>query len=181
MEDQWRIASYNPNWRTLFIELGSNLRNSLGNTALRIDHIGSTSIEGIDAKPIIDIQISVLDFDDELSFKPHIEGLGFELRTNNDDKTKKYFREIPGTRRTHIHVRQAGSFGEQTTLLFRDYLRRNSNDCTKYVNEKHRLMNLYKNDRPKYVEGKGPIVWEILNRASRWSQEVGWRPGKTDL
>ncbi|WP_253299207.1 GrpB family protein [Paenibacillus barcinonensis] len=149
MEDQWRIASYNPNWRTLFIELGLNLRNSLGNTALRIDHIGSTSIEGIDAKPIIDIQISVLDIDDELSFKPHIESLGFELRTNNDDKTKKYFREIPGTRRTHIHVRQAGSFGEQATLLFRDYLRRNSNDCTKYVNEKHRLMNLYKNDRPK--------------------------------
>jgi GrpB-like predicted nucleotidyltransferase (UPF0157 family) len=167
--------------RTLFIELGLNLRNSLGNTALRIDHIGSTSIEGIDAKPIIDIQISVLDFDDELSFKPHIESLGFELRTNNDDKTKKYFREIPGTRRTHIHVRQAGSFGEQATLLFRDYLRKNSNDCTKYVNEKHRLMNLYKNDRPKYIEGKGPIVWEILNRASRWSQEVGWKPGKTDL
>ncbi|WP_427050912.1 GrpB family protein [Paenibacillus sp. TC-CSREp1] len=63
--------------RTLFIELGSNLRNSLGNTALRIDHIGSTSIEGIDAKPIIDIQISVLDFDREKQICRYSHGNDF--------------------------------------------------------------------------------------------------------
>jgi GrpB-like predicted nucleotidyltransferase (UPF0157 family) len=181
MEDQWRIAPYDPEWILLFKELGTRLRNQLAITALRIDHVGSTSIVGMEAKPIIDIQISVLDYDDELKYKPLIEDLGFQLRLENPDMTKKYFRELPGNRRTHIHVRQAGSHSEQITLLFRDYLRSSPEDCQRYLQEKHRLMGLYKNDRPKYVEGKGPIVWDILKKAHLWSQEVGWRPGRSDV
>ncbi|KAA2301255.1 GrpB family protein, partial [Clostridioides difficile] len=50
----------------------------------------------------------------------------------------------------------------------------------KYAEEKHRLMSLYKDQRPKYVEGKGPTVWSILQRAHRWSQEIGWQPEKSD-
>lgn len=165
----------------MFIDLGKNLRNSLGHIAVRIDHVGSTSVIGLDAKPIIDIQISVLYFDDESTYKSKIENIGFLLRKENPDKTKKYFREIPGIRRTHIHVRQAGSFSEQMTLLFRDYLREHPGDGFKYAAEKHRLMRLFKNDRPKYVEGKGSIVWGILHRAHIWSQEVGWKQGKSDM
>ncbi|MNS31364.1 dephospho-CoA kinase/protein folding accessory domain-containing protein [compost metagenome] len=178
--DQWRIAPYEPQWPGLFVDLGTRLRASLGSTALRIDHVGSTSVVGLDAKPIIDIQISVGNFDDEAEYKSAIESLGFELRKENPDKTKKYFRELPGHRRSHIHVRQAGSFSEQITLLFRDYLRVHPEDCARYVQEKHRLMGLYKNERPKYVEGKGPIVWDILCKAHLWSQEIGWRPGRSD-
>jgi GrpB-like predicted nucleotidyltransferase (UPF0157 family) len=181
MEDQWRIAPYNPEWKEIFNELGSKLRSSLEDTAIRIDHVGSTSIEGIDAKPIIDIQISVADYDDLSSYKDKIEMVGFAFRPENPDKTKRYFREVHGTRRTHIHVRQVGSFGEQMILLFRNYLRVHPDDCIKYAEEKHRLMKLFKDERPKYVEGKGPIVWEILNRAHIWSQEVGWKPDKTDM
>lgn len=59
MEDQWRIAKYDPAWRDLFLEIGSKLREALGKKAVRIDQVGSTSIVGMDAKPIIDIQISV--------------------------------------------------------------------------------------------------------------------------
>jgi GrpB-like predicted nucleotidyltransferase (UPF0157 family) len=99
----------------------------------------------------------------------------------NLDKTKKYFREVPRTRRTHIHVRQVGSFSEQMTLLFRDYLREHPADCLRYAQEKHRLMGLFKNERLKYVEGKGLIVWDILQRAYIWSQEVGWQPGISDM
>lgn len=181
MESQWRIANYDPEWRNLFLDLGSKIRNSLGERAIRIDHVGSTSIVGIDAKPIIDIQISVLDLDNEISYKSKIEEVGFELRRENPDKTKKYFREVPGRRRTHIHVRQAGSYSEQLTLLFRDYLRDHPEDCLRYAQEKHRLMKIFKNDRPKYVEGKGPIVWKILQKAHTWSQEVGWKPVKSDI
>ncbi|TJY43840.1 GrpB family protein [Cohnella pontilimi] len=181
MEDQWRIAQYDPTWAQLFQELAIRLRASLKETAHRIDHIGSTSIVGMDAKPIIDIQISVRDFGEESKYKRQIEDLGFELRIENPDKTKKYFRELPGSRRTHIHVRQSGSFAEQMTLLFRDYLRSHKDDCVQYAQEKHRLMALFKTERPKYVEGKGPIVWEIISRAHIWSQEVGWKPGNTDV
>ncbi|QWU16042.1 GrpB domain, predicted nucleotidyltransferase, UPF0157 family [Paenibacillus sophorae] len=181
MEDQWRIAPFDAEWRDLFLEIGLKLRHSLGERAIRIDHVGSTSIIGMDAKPIIDIQISVENIEDEASYKWLIEKNGFELRPENPDRTKKYFREVPGNRRIHIHVRQAGSYSEQLTLLFRDYLRHSSEDRQRYIQEKHRLMNLFKNDRPKYVEGKGPIVWDILQKAHIWSQETGWKPGKTDV
>ncbi|WP_436243920.1 GrpB family protein [Paenibacillus sp. LjRoot56] len=146
----------------------------------RIDHVGSTSIVGLDAKPIIDIQISVLNYDDITKYKTKIESVGFVFRDDNLDKTKRYFREQPGTRRTHIHVRQVGSFSEQMTLLFRDYLREHPQDCLRYADEKHRLMELFKSERLKYVEGKGPIVWDNIQRAHRWSQEVGWKPGTSD-
>lgn len=181
MDEQWRIASYDPEWRTLFLDCGAQLRAALGDAAIRIDHVGSTSVVGLDAKPIIDIQISVADMDDDSRFIDAIVKEGFVFRKENPDLTKKYFREMPGTRRTHIHVRQAGSFSEQMTLLFRDYLREHPADCLKYAEEKHRLMALYKQDRPRYVDGKGPVVWAILQRAHAWSQETGWKPGRTDI
>ncbi|WP_145150059.1 GrpB family protein [Paenibacillus xylanexedens] len=180
MEDQWRIAKYDPAWPVLFLETSSKLREALGEKAVRIDHVGSTSIAGIDAKPIIDIQISVSQYENLLDYKREIETVGFVFRAENPDKSKRYFREEPGSRRIHIHVRQAGSFSEQMTLLFRDYLREHPEDCLKYAEEKYRLMSLYKDQRPKYVEGKGPMVWSILQRAHRWSQDIGWQPAKSD-
>jgi len=180
VEDQWRIAEYNPKWKELFLETGRRLREVLGDAAIRIDHVGSTSIPGMPAKPIIDIQISVADLEPVNVYKDQIESLGFVFRPDNLDKTKRYFREQPGQRRTHIHVRRLGSFSEQLTLLFRDYLRCHPDDCKRYADEKRRLMHLYKDDRSKYVEGKGPIVWDILQRAHAWSQETGWTPGESD-
>jgi GrpB-like predicted nucleotidyltransferase (UPF0157 family) len=181
MDEQWRIAKYDPDWKCLFEELGKKLRESLQDTAIRIDHIGSTSVVGLEAKPIIDIQISVIDFDDLSQYQSKIERLGFVYRSENIDKTKGYFREIPGTRRTHIHVRQVGSLGEQISLLFRDYLRTHPEDCERYIVEKHRLMNLFRHDREKYVDGKDPIIWDILKKATKWSQIKGWKPEKTDM
>ncbi|WHX50967.1 GrpB family protein [Paenibacillus woosongensis] len=181
MEEQWRIAAYDPEWRSLFLATGMKLREALGELALRVDHVGSTSVAGLDAKPIIDIQISVSNIDDVFSYKKHIEDVGFIFREDNPDKTKRYFRELPGSRRTHVHVRQTGSFAEQMTLLFRDYLREHKEDCVRYAHEKHRLMELYKQERAKYVEGKGPMIWSILHKAHAWSQRNGWSPGPSDL
>lgn len=181
MDDQWRISEYDPEWRQLFRIIGSKLRDELGDSAVRIDHVGSTSIAGLDAKPIIDIQVSVLNVDDVSGYRTRIEQAGFVMQEDNPDTTKRYFRERPGARRTHLHVRQAGSFSEQLTLLFRDYLRAHPEDCIRYAREKHRLMELFKHDRLKYVEGKGPIIWDIIRKAHSWSQETGWSPGESDL
>lgn len=181
IEDQWRIAPYDPEWVNLFHDLGSKLRTALYDTAIRIDHVGSTSVVGLEAKPVIDIQISVANLKDISSYKAKIESVGFELREENPDLTKRYFREVPGSRRTHIHVRNAGSLSEQVTLLFRDYLRTHPDDCKRYAQEKHRLMKAFKHERIKYVEGKGPIVWDIIQKAYVWSQETGWTLGRTDF
>ena len=86
----------------------------------------------------------------------------------------------PGRRRTHIHVRRAGSFLEQFALLFRDYLRAHAEDARRYAKVKHHLAEAYRHDRHGYTDAKIPHVWEIMARADRWSQEVGWEPGLTD-
>ncbi|ACT01477.1 GrpB family protein [Paenibacillus sp. JDR-2] len=180
MEDQWRIAVHNPQWHDMFQETAAKLRAALGDIALRIDHIGSTSISGLDAKPIIDIQISVSRLAELDGYKSRLEQLGFVYREDNPDLSKRYFREAPGNCRIHIHVRQSGSFSEQMNLLFRGYLRQHPEDCLRYGQEKHRLMEQYKHERIKYVEGKGPIVWDILHKAHLWSQSAGWQPELTD-
>ncbi len=117
------IHNYTPVWAAEFKHLGSSLRNALGDVACRIDHIGSTSVEGLAAKAIIDIQISVPALEPMSTYLPQMETLGYTWRQDNPEITKRYFREAFGQRRTHIHVRKLGSWHEQYALLFRDYLR----------------------------------------------------------
>jgi GrpB-like predicted nucleotidyltransferase (UPF0157 family) len=168
------VTPYDEQWPILFQELGQRMRSVLGEVALRIDHIGSTSVPNLDAKPIIDIQISVTSLEPLDTYKISLESIGFTYQADNPDLTKRYFRERPGDRRTHIHVRKAGSWSEQFALLFRDYLRVHPTECEIYANEKYRLMDKYQNERDQYVEGKGPIIYEIIQRANDWSQRVGW-------
>ena len=180
MEERVVIVPYDPEWPALFSQLGAALRKALGETALRIDHIGSTAIRGLAAKPIIDIQISVRAFEPLDAFRHPIESLGFVFQPENPELTKRYFREAPGERRTHIHVRRAGSWAEQFALLFRDYLRTHDEDAKRYVELKYRLAEQYGEDREGYTEAKGPFIWEIMVKANAWSQETGWEPGPSD-
>lgn len=176
------VVPYDENWKKEFQNTGYKLRRVLGDVAIRIDHIGSTSIEGLDAKPIVDIQISVRELDSML-YKPLIESIGYVHRADNPDKTKRYFREGVKMKRTHIHVREWGSWSEQSALLFRDFLREHKEYRIQYVEEKYALMKRYSHahERHLYVEGKEPIIWKIMNEASKWSQRVGWKPGETDI
>lgn len=102
---------------------GVGLRAALGDAAVRIDHIGSTSVPGPAAKPVIDIQISVTSLEPSDEFMVPLTGMGFVYRADNPERTKRYFREPPGQQRTHVHVRQLGTFSQQIPLLFRGYLR----------------------------------------------------------
>jgi len=178
--DRVVIVPYDPAWPAIFAKLGSSLRDALGGTALRIDHIGSTSVPGLASKPIIDIQISVVSFEPLDAFRLPLEDLGFVFRADNPELTKRYFRERPGDRRTHIHVRRAGSWAEQFALLFRDYLRAHGEDALRYAELKHRLAEQYGEDRHGYTEAKAPFLWEIMVTADRWSQDIGWEPGPPD-
>jgi len=176
--EQVIVEPYNEEWPLLYQELATKLRASLGDAAVRIDHIGSTSIVGLHAKPIIDIQISVKELHRIETYKPMLEAAGFIHRPDNPDLTKRYFREAPGARRTHIHVREDGSWSQQFALLFRDYLRAHPNDRDLYAKTKIELAEMYRDDRPRYVDAKDPVIWEIMLKASKWSQRTGWKPDK---
>ncbi|MNR45566.1 dephospho-CoA kinase/protein folding accessory domain-containing protein [compost metagenome] len=112
-----------------------------------------------------------------------MESIGYQYGSDNDDKSKRYFRESEGMKRTHIHVREKGSWSEQFALLFRDFLREHNEYCDLYVQEKYLLMNRFSqaHERHLYVEGKNPIIWRIMHEASQWSQRTGWRAGRSDM
>jgi len=124
----------------MFRHLASRIRSAIGPVALRIDHIGSTSIPGLAAKPIIDIQISVAGFDPMEPYCTPLESLGFQYRDSNPELTKRYFKEPDEmVERTHIHVRRAGTFSEQFPLLFRDYMRCHAEAAAGYATLKLQL------------------------------------------
>jgi GrpB-like predicted nucleotidyltransferase (UPF0157 family) len=109
-----------------------------------------------------------------------MEALGYVYRADNGDLTKRYFRESPGTTRTHIHIRKYGSWSEQFALLFRDYVRAHPAVAAEYAEVKYRLAEEYGSDRHGYVAAKGPFIWATMASASDWSQEIGWEPGPSD-
>ena len=174
------VAAYDPVWPELFAQLAGRLRSRLGAAAVRIDHVGSTAIVGLDAKPIIDVQISVASLEPIDAYRDGLEDCGLVWRAANPELTKRYFREKPGDRRTHIHVRAAGSFDEQFSLLFRDYLRAHPERAREYATLKHQLALVLRNDRSAYVEAKGPFIWETIRLADDWAQQTGWTPGPSD-
>lgn len=178
--DPIRVLAYDAQWPTLFLQQSGTLRAALGEIALRIDHIGSTAVPGLAAKPIIDIQISVAAFEPLDAFRAPLERLGYVYRADNLERTKRYFREPPGTRRTHIHVRRAGSFGEQLALLFRDFMRTHPDWAQRYATLKIAVAESHANDRQRYTEQKQPLTWEALAQADNWAQRTGWFPGPSD-
>jgi GrpB-like predicted nucleotidyltransferase (UPF0157 family) len=174
------IGDYSEEWPRLFATLARELRSTLGDVALRIDHIGSTSVPGLAAKPIIDVQISVAELDPVEPFAGPLAQLGLVYRVDNTERTKRYFREAPGSRRTHIHVRRAGSFSEQFPLLFRDYLRTHDDTAKSYAEVKRRCAALHPHDGDAYTDAKCDHIWKIIRDADDWAQQIGWQPGPSD-
>lgn len=174
------VLPYNPEWPGLFRAIGAQLREALGTIASRIDHIGSTAVPGLAAKPVIDIHVSVSALEPSEPFRIPLEALGYPLDMGNDDLKKRYFHEAPGSRETHIHVRRAGSWAEQSALPLRDYMREHETDVDRYVRLKERLARHYGLARRGYTNAKGTFIWAVLGDADRWAQEVGWEPDPID-
>ncbi|MEO1164603.1 MAG: GrpB family protein [Chloroflexota bacterium] len=181
MENTVIVTRYNPNWARQFVQLSVPIRDAMGETAIRIDHIGSTSVVGLAAKPIIDMQISVLSFEPFDAILVPLQSLGYRWQVDNPAKTKRYFREPFGQPEIHIHVRLAGSYYEQHALLFRDYLRENIADRRAYRDLKLTLAEKFADDRKTYQQEKSAFIWEITRRAHSWGSATGWFAGERDV
>jgi GrpB-like predicted nucleotidyltransferase (UPF0157 family) len=180
MSDPITVLSYDPIWPEIFRQLGVQLGAALGGVALRIDHIGSTAVPGLAAKPIMDVQISMEQLEPVEPIQSPLEAAGFVFWAANTECTKRYFREPPGQRRTHVHMRQAGSFSEQFALLFRDFVRADPAAAQAHGRRKVVLAARSTYDRHGYLDAKIPISWDVLRRADQWAQETGWEPGPSD-
>jgi GrpB-like predicted nucleotidyltransferase (UPF0157 family) len=158
--------------------------------ALRIDHIGSTSVPGLAAKDIIDIQVTVPALDERvtaamgaLGYTPP-EGVWRDHRPPGcdgpeSDWLKMVFRPPPGQRRTHTHVRAAGRPNQRYPLLFRDYLRAHPDTAAAYAELKRRLAAQLA-DPDTYPEVKDPAVDLIYFAAEEWATNIAWAPGPSD-
>lgn len=165
------IEPYDPAWPQRFDDMRTRLAVALGATALRIDHVGSTAIVGLAAKPIIDIQISVPDVEDEGAYKNAIESQGLGLRWI--EPAHRYFRPPPRVPRLfHVHVCSAGSDWERAHLLFRDYLRAHPKVAAEYEHLKRRLATEHRDERIAYTDAKGPFVEDVLRRAGEWELQA---------
>jgi GrpB-like predicted nucleotidyltransferase (UPF0157 family) len=169
------IFDYDPAWPARFEQMRRRLAVALGAVALRIDHVGSTAVPGLAAKPIVDIQVSVPDVDDEASYRTSIEAQGFTLRFV--EPGHRYFRPPPELPRLwQVHVCSTGSTWERDHLLFRDFLRAHPAEAERYAKLKRRLAAKHRHDRIAYTDAKAPFIDEVLVKAEGWPRAANWQP-----
>jgi GrpB-like predicted nucleotidyltransferase (UPF0157 family) len=123
------IAEYDPAWPARFAQEEHRLREALGPLALRVEHVGSTSVPDLAGKPVIDIQVSVANLSTLAPYQRPLESIGYTLATI----PFPYFHRPSDWPHTHhVHLREAGSRDELRTLAFRDWLRSHPDDRNAY-------------------------------------------------
>ncbi|QDT52087.1 dephospho-CoA kinase/protein folding accessory domain-containing protein [Caulifigura coniformis] len=185
------IVNHQPGWRAAFESLGGRLRAALGRKALRIDHIGSTSVPGLAAKDVLDIQVTVAGL--EPSIEDAVTRAGYQrvLRIDCDHRppggvddpaewTKWFFRNSPELRRVNLHVRIAGRANQRYPLLFRDYLRAHRDAAEAYAQVKRALAERHASDADAYYDVKDPVCDIIMVGADAWAERTGWAPPASD-
>jgi GrpB-like predicted nucleotidyltransferase (UPF0157 family) len=159
-----RLVPYTREWQRLFEEEKSRLQAAVGKYVLDIQHVGSTSILGMSAKPIIDIAIAVNNFEEAgVCIRP-IEQLGYEYRGENSIPRRHFFAK--GNPRTHhIHINEIGSHDWNDQIIFRDYLTQCPETAKEYAELKVELAQRYPTDRQSYLDGKAPFIERVLQLA----------------
>ena len=172
IRDEVEIVEYDAAWPERFAEIRARLRAAVGPAALRIDHVGSTAVPGLAAKPVIDVQVAVADLDDEAAFRPAVEGLGLVLRYR--ELGWLFFRPPAAPRTHHVHLTQAGSSREREQLLFVAYLRHDTRRRDDYAALKRKLARRHRTDRLRYTDAKTEFIRQTLSAAEAWAAASGW-------
>lgn len=171
--DPVEISGYDPAWPLQFTDWQSRIAVALGPVALRIEHVGSTSVPSLAAKPVIDIQVTVPDVADEDDYVPAIESVGMQLRSR--ETAHRYFRPpADRARDAQVHVCDPGGGWGRPHLLFRDYLRITPAARDAYAVLKRELAVRWRDDRVGYAEAKTAFILDTLDDAERWAVQTGW-------
>lgn len=158
------LAPYDPSWPSQFQELAKRIRQALEENVLMLEHVGSTSIPGLSAKPIIDLVLVIPDSRDESSYLSALENQGFYLRIREPEWHEHRLlksRDI----KANLHVFSQGCPEVDRMLVFRDWLRSNPADKRLYELTKQRLAARTWEYTQHYADAKTEVVEEILKRA----------------
>jgi len=168
-----RVVAYDPAWSAAFERERRRIVDALGPVARRVDHVGSTAVPELVAKPIIDIDLSVPNADDEDAYLAALESAGYVLRVRQPGHRMVRTPDLG----VHVHICTAGSAWERRHLLFRDWLRRDAADRAAYGQHKQHLAEQDWPDMNAYAAAKGSLIAEIGERAEAWARATGWTPG----
>ncbi len=165
-----RLVDYDPAWPLRFQAERDRIVRALVDVARRVDHIGSTAIPGLAAKPIVDIDVSVPAVEDERVYLDPLLAAGYRLRVRERGHRMLRTPELD----VHVHVCSAGSEWERRHVLFRDWLRHDAADREAYLGLKRELASRDWSDMNEYADAKSSLVTEILARAEAWALAGGW-------
>jgi GrpB-like predicted nucleotidyltransferase (UPF0157 family) len=164
------LAEYNPSWPALFAREAARIRAVLGDAAVRVEHVGSTSVPGLAAKPVIDILLAVPDSAGEQAYAPALEAAGYVLRIREPDWFEHRLFTGPDTA-INLHVFTVGAAEIDRMLLFRDRLRANDADRDAYLQVKRDLARRTWRHVQHYADSKTAIVQQIMARARAAGQQ----------
>ncbi|MFI6942640.1 GrpB family protein [Streptomyces sp. NPDC050418] len=175
------VVDHRPQWAADYTRLAGVLRDALGDRALAVDHVGSTSVPGLAAKDCIDVQVLVERIDEDAQ-TALMAGIGFRCRPEPWNRSevssglhlpKLVFAPPVGARRCNVHLRVAGGAGARFALLFRDYLRADETAREAWGAFKQRLA-VSVTDAPDYGQIKVPATVVLMGAAERWAAAAGW-------
>jgi GrpB-like predicted nucleotidyltransferase (UPF0157 family) len=163
-----KLAPYNSKWPEAFEQEKRVLQKALNGLVLDIQHIGSRSIPGLKAKPIIDISVGIRSMKDSKKLIPLLESIGYECRADfpGGPNIQLFFAKGPGEKRTHyLHLMKFEGRIWNHDLLFRGYLRENKKRAMEYLELKSKLADKYSQDRTTYTANKAKFIKETLRLA----------------
>lgn len=163
------IRDYDSAWPQLYIREMDRVRRVLGGRVVRLEHVGSTSVPGLPAKPIVDMVLEVPDSADEPAYVPALDAAGYVLRIREPDWFEHRLFKGPDTD-VNLHTFSAGCSETDRMVLFRDWLRANAADCDKYAATKRELARRDWKFVQQYADAKSEVVAEIMARAT-----AAWR------
>lgn len=162
------IAEYDPDWPRQFDREALRIRTALGEAALAIEHVGSTAVPGLAAKPIIDIHLVVADAAREEAYAPPLERAGYRLTIREphwfDHRMFKGHKPA-----VNLHVFSPGCPELVRVRLFRDWLRQSPDDAALYAMTKRRLAGMTWAYVQNYADAKQGVIDEIMARARAWA------------
>ncbi len=164
LDGRIEIREYDPEWPRSYEREEARIRSVLGRRVIRIEHVGSTSVPELPAKPIVDIVLEVPDSADEPAYVPPMESAGYELRIREPDWFEHRLFKGPDTD-VNVHVFTAGCEEVEQMLLLRDWLRTDAADRELYAAAKRDLAARDWKYMQQYADAKTSVVCEILARA----------------
>jgi GrpB-like predicted nucleotidyltransferase (UPF0157 family) len=162
----YELADPDPSWPAAFEREAATIAETLGDAALRIEHVGSTSVPGLAAKPVIDIQVSVASLIPRSAVVEPLVAMGYTHAIDPIETDHEFLSKEEGNAHSvHIHLCEAGGEWERRHLAFRDWLRAHPEDAAAYEALKRELAARHPRDIQTYVDGKTAFISSIEQRA----------------